>query len=103
MASKTYQSLFKKAPSPQVQFYTDMIQKGGVNVAIANLQQQLDNDIISTEEYKNELAKVQQVVATLGKVEELGLKGDNAKAFITFSEQVKAEKTGTTRLNNLKT
>jgi len=89
MASKTYQALFKKAPNPQVQFYADMIQKGGVNVAITNLQQQLDNDIITTEEYKNELAKVQQVVSTLGKVEELGLKGDNAKAFLTFSEEVK--------------
>lgn len=85
MASKIYQSLFKKAPSPQVQFYTDMIQKGGVNVAITNIQQQLDNGIISTEEYKKELFKVQEVVATLGKIQELGLKGDNAKAFLAYS------------------
>ncbi len=88
-AVKSYQAIFKKTPSPEMQFYTDMVQKGGVELAVNNLQQQLDNDIISVDEYKVQYQNLQNAVATLGKVTELGLKGDNAKAFITFSDQVK--------------
>jgi len=87
---KTYQTIFSKTPSPQEQFYADMIQKGGVDIAVKNLQQQLDNELISTDEYKAEYQRIQNVVATLGKVEQLGLKGDDAKAFIAFSAQTKA-------------
>lgn len=87
-AATIYQKVFSKAPDPVKQFYADMIQKGGVRLAVENLQQQLDTDVVTLEEFKAEKIKIDEVVSTIAKMKELGLEGDQAKAFMVFGKKV---------------
>lgn len=72
--------------NPKAQFYADIINKHGIEFAVANLQQQYNSGIIDETQFKNEHDKLMQAASKLKEFEGLGLKGEDAKAYFTLTE-----------------
>lgn len=85
-AGKTFSQINDLIKNPKAQYYADIIGKHGIDFAMANLQHQFNTGVIDEATFQSEQEKLMLSAKKLKEYEGLGLKGEDAKAYFSLTE-----------------
>lgn len=87
-AGKIYRTLGSKTPAAKKQFYAEVVAKEGPEMANQVIDGQVQAGALSEEEAAQEKEEIAQVAQQVQSLESLGVKGEDAKAYLALSEEL---------------
>jgi hypothetical protein len=87
-AGKIYRTLGQKTPAAKAQFYTEVVQKEGPEVATQIIDAQASAGELTPEQAEREKQEIGKVASQVQSFEQLGIKGEDAKAYVALSTEV---------------